>query len=127
MVKRSQNVEYEKSYERKTTLAITFDATCSKEANYEEKPLTSNFYLQATCASRIINNASGKSSKMMKRLVFPKIYLFIQRLAIDPDHCAPPCKKQHFRADSIQYVGSKIVRRGRGYFEKLLIMKKTLY
>ena len=31
MVKRSQYVEYEKSYERKTTLGITFDTTCSQE------------------------------------------------------------------------------------------------
>ena len=31
MVKRSQYVEYEKRYERKTTLGITFDTTCSQE------------------------------------------------------------------------------------------------
>ena len=31
VVKRSQYDEYEKSYEPKTTLGITFDATCSQE------------------------------------------------------------------------------------------------
>ena len=31
MVKRSQYVEYEKSYERKTTPGFIFDATCSQE------------------------------------------------------------------------------------------------
>ena len=37
MAKRSQYVEYEKSYERKTTLGFTFDATCSQEVKYEKQ------------------------------------------------------------------------------------------
>ena len=47
MVKRSKFVEYEKSYERKTTLGITFDTICSQEVKYGYKwdPI-SNFFVE---------------------------------------------------------------------------------